>query len=763
LIRSLQLILSALSAFRPAILVLEDLHWADGASVEVMAEALTAIGDRKALVLATHRPTWTAPWAGREENEILALAPLGDGDAVGLARSILGGAELEPELELQVTERAGGNPFFVEELLRSLQETEALQVRDGRIGLVSGAADKLPSTLTELLLARLDQLDRASRSTAQHGSVIGRSFAVPLLARIVEGDETTLRAPLQTLERAEIAFPRQSGEDEYVFKHATVREVAYNTLLLRRRQSLHAATARAIIDLYPVEDHVDVIAYHYEKTREHEAAAEWLERSADRAAAAFANDVAIERYGETRRRQDLVGAAPGARARVDEKLGHILRVVGRYEEALKALDAAVEGYRESGNAESVRRVTAEIGRVHRAQGTADEGIARIKQVLDADPHSAPSSGVAALYVVLARLYFNVGKYQEDFDAASRGAELANLAADTRTLAEAEMVRGGALYYLRRIQDALQAMEAAIPLAEEAGDLEVLSILLGNTSVIYRDAGELERSLEHQERSAHITDQTGDFANHAFALMCMGEITFLLGEWDRAETYLERSRALVGSLGPSWFSSHPVLQLGRIKMARGDFDAAAALIDEGLSIAAGGNSHQAIILGNIFLAEMELLQDRPQAAVERLSEFLGPEDMEKDDSTLSVALLFLAWAHLECGNLDEAELYAQLAVTRLTEENAVTELLLAQRVAGMVSAAQGRRERAEATFEETVALARKVRFVQAEACILYEYGMTRLREGRREDALPLLEESLRLFRELGAHPYVERAERELLSV
>lgn len=762
LVRSLQLLLAALAGFRPAIILLEDLHWVDSASVEVLDAVLPALGDRQAIVLATQRPGRPFPWEGRLETTTLRLEPLGGTDAITLARVILGGAQLDEELSRQITERAGGNPFFVEELLRNLQETGALDTRADPLRLKPGAAENLPATLTELLMARLDQLDRRSRSTAQLGSVIGRTFAVPLLAAVAGENESRLQEPLDNLEHAEIALPRHNAEQEYVFKHATIREVAYDALLLRRRRALHLATAQAVIRLYPADEYVDVIAYHFSQTTEHADAAHWLERSGDRAASVFANQQAIEQYRQVRERQELIDAPPAARAQVEEKLGRILRVVGQYDEALAPLDAAVEGFRRAGDVEAERRVTAEIGRLHRARGTPAEGIARITVLLEAQQDSQPTSGLAALNVVLARLYYNLGKYDEDFKAASRGAELASGAGDPRVLAEAEMARGTALYHLRRIDDALGVLENAIPLAETVGDFEVLSILLANISVVYRDAGQLERSLHHQEHSARVSERTGDLAHQAFALYAMGEVTFVLGDWDAAEGFLQRALTISRSLGASAFSSDPPLQLGRIKVARGDFDAATAVIDEGMSIAREGDYHSSLLLAHCFLAEMEIVQGNPNAAVRRLAEVLTPEDIEREDSIVSLALMFWAWAHVESGNLTDADRYAQLAIKRLTEENSVIELLTARRVDGMIAAARGEYERAAATFDEILDAARTIPYPYAEAYALYEYAMMDLGRGNRDDAMPRLGEALRIFQKLGARPNIDQIQRALTS-
>ncbi len=760
LIRSLQLLLSASSSYRPAVVVLEDLHWVDQASVEVLDAVLPALRERQAMVLATHRPGRTLPWEERDGHDGLPLEPLDGADALTLARAIVGHKNLDPALERQVTDRAGGNPFFVEELLRNMQESGALHERDGRLYLVPGAAEHLPSTLTELLLARLDQLDRASRSTAQLGSVIGRAFAVPVLSRIAEQSVERLQTPLNELERAEIAFPQNNSEQEYAFKHATIREVAYNALLLRRRRMLHAAAARAIIHLYPVEEQVDIIAYHFSQTREHAEAAHWLERSADRAASVFANGEAVERYREVLRRQDLIGASPADRSRVDEKLGRILRVVGEYDAALEVLDAALIAFEADGDPEGLRRVMAEIGRVHRARATADEGIERLNAFLAEQKETAPSSGLAALYVALARLYFSTSRYQEDFDAASRGSELAQIVGDIRVQAEAEMVRSPALYYLRGVEESLRIMEEAIPLAEAASDFEVLSILLSNASVIYRDTGQLERSLQLQERSVHITERTGDFANHAFALVAMGEITFLLGDWETALGYLRRAKDTVEAHGTSWFASYPPLQLGRVEVERGNFGIAAKYIGDAIALARGGQDAQPLILGPCFLAQMDLLQGNPESAVGRLQALLDSDGAEKEHSTMTVAYFYAAEAYLGCGNVAEAARLADLSIERLTEEKAVVELPIARRVAGMVAAAGGEYDRAAGIFADVAEAARAIKLPHAEACALYEHGLLCARTGDRMEGQRLLEDSLKIFTRLGARPYIERTRRAL---
>jgi predicted ATPase len=186
-----------------------------------------------------------------------------------------------------------------------------------------------------LLLARLDRLESQARQVAQMASVIGRSFAVRLLAGLAGQAEPELAGPLATLQRAEIVFPHLSAELEYLFKHATIQEAAYSTLLLRRRQTLHAKVARLIAALYPGEDQAELIAYHFARSQEQAEAAQWLERAGDRAASMGANQAAIDHYAAAREQVVALGhgTAPDGRevlARLDERLGDVRLLTGAH-------------------------------------------------------------------------------------------------------------------------------------------------------------------------------------------------------------------------------------------------------------------------------------------------------------------------------------------------------------------------------------------------------------------------------------------------
>ena len=348
LVRMLQRVLEALSARGPTILVLQDLHWIDTASEEILGRLVLGFPSLRLLALVARREGWSAPWNDLGWPERIALRRLPEEDASALASTVMGNARLSSEVVSYLAERAGGNPFFVEELSRFLKESGGLHRHDECLYLVPDVTQGLPATLAEVLQARLDHLDAPAKALAQVASVIGRTFAIRLLAEVVGDDQSTLEQPLRALQQAEIAFPRgyPSGASsvglEYSFKHVTLSEVAYNTLVRKRRQDLHLKTARAIAALYRSDEYIETIAYHYFRTDAESEAAEWFEKAGDRAAGIYANDSAEVHY---RNAIDRLAKSDGGDGlpRVREKLADLLLARSSYDQALGLYQEALAG------------------------------------------------------------------------------------------------------------------------------------------------------------------------------------------------------------------------------------------------------------------------------------------------------------------------------------------------------------------------------------------------------------------------------------
>jgi predicted ATPase/class 3 adenylate cyclase len=738
LIRSLRAVLGAVSERAPTVVVLEDLHWLDNASTDVLTEVLADVLGSRILVLAAQRPGWSAPWNEWGWPERLTLRPLGERESATLAAAVLGGVPLSLDLERHVSERAGGNPFFVEEMLRALEETGRLEPRNGQIHLMPGAADTLPSTLTEVLLARLDRLEGETKHTAQVASVIGRSFAVQLLAEVVGKAVELLEESLSQLQRAEIAFPRRNPDLEYVFKHVSMRDVAYHTLVQRRRQELHQQTARAIAALYPSDEYAEMIAYHYSKTDAPEAA-EWLERAGDRAAAVYANDEAIGHYTEALRRLERRQVDNRTLARLEEKLGSVLYTAGLYDQALEHLGRAAETARTERDLDMAGRVTAVSGMAHRYRGTPEAGIELVSPMIDLLAWSGPSKALAALHLALANLTFLLGRYREQQSAAERAAEIARAIGNDRLLAEAEERRGLAVALLGSPEEGLRIIAGALPLIEAGGDLVTLGRAALNAGEAAKTAGDMRAAREYTERAIDVAEHVGNPDQTTFCLANLGDILLVLGDWTAADGVLERALTLARE-NPVFGVFNALQIAGKRAVYSGNWDEASRLLADGLDAAKANRDRFGMEFVETCLAEFDLMRGHPNEAVARLQPLV-----EEEDASLGLLLPIFAWALAEAGKLQEAEATAARALqrTRGQEPLYLAEALHAQ---GIVLLRLARKAEAAEALEEGLEVARSLPYPYAEARMLELLGRA--------------DEALAIFRRLGAAKDIERLERAI---
>jgi predicted ATPase len=252
------------AAKQPVLMTAEDAHWFDPTSLELFDRIVDRIDRLPVLLVTTFRPEFAPPWAGRPHVTLLALDRLRRDESALLIDHVSGGLPLPTEVQAHILAKTEGVPLFVEELTKAVLESGLVREADGRYELVGSLPLAIPSTLQDSLLARLDR-SAPVKEIAQIGAVIGREFGYDLLSATAEMDPPRLRSALDELVHAELAFCRGKPPDAvYIFKHALVRDAAYESLLKRRRQQLHCRIATVLRERFPerVEAEPEVLADH---------------------------------------------------------------------------------------------------------------------------------------------------------------------------------------------------------------------------------------------------------------------------------------------------------------------------------------------------------------------------------------------------------------------------------------------------------------------------------------------------------------------
>jgi class 3 adenylate cyclase len=269
-----------LAAQQPVIMVLEDAHWADPSTLEVFAGLLERIEPIRVLLVITYRPEFNAPWLGHSRVTALRLSRLSRKETASLAEQV-SGKPLPAEVLDQILDKTDGVPLFVEELTKAVLESGLLHDA-GDHYIVPGALPPLaiPSTLHDSLMARLDRLAPV-RDLIQLGAVIGREFAHKMLAMLTPLSGTQLEAALEQLVVSELVYRRGAESDAvYVFKHALVQEVAYESILHSRRRQLHARVATILEgEAQLAQSDPGFLALQFDRAGLIEKAVEWYMRA----------------------------------------------------------------------------------------------------------------------------------------------------------------------------------------------------------------------------------------------------------------------------------------------------------------------------------------------------------------------------------------------------------------------------------------------------------------------------------------------------
>lgn len=756
-------------AERPVALLLDDLHHADSASVDLLAHLCRHTRPDRVLLVGTYRDVEVGPEhalrkAVRELDrellvEKLEVRRLGREETAALISDRLNGAEVPEEFSGLVFDRTGGNPFFTVEVLKSLIERGDPFLSEGRWFRKDIQDLAAPESVSEAILERVSRLQPQTRQALEEASVLGQVFGFEDLMALVRLGEEDAEEALEEAEASGLIWAAK--EVRYTFDHALTQQTLYAGLSPARRNRLHRAAGEGMERLGEKvrRKRAAEISRHFAQGSSPERALLYALLAGEEAEAGSAPGEAERQYRAALVLAEEIGDDLSA-AEALERLGGLLATTVRYDEALVALERASDINRARKNPEGASRVEVRIAHVHFRQGTKDEGAARLSAYLTALDKPGASEGarraMAALYCALARVYFARRRYAESLDAARRAASLSREVEAIGLLADAEMSRGTTLLWLDAPDEGVKALEEAVLLAEDSNALDALGTALVLLHMAYMVRGEFDRSRGHAERGAVIAKKTGDTDLLAFHTANLGLQLFYLGNWQEAQGYLERAVELERSTQLSLLSSQSHSYLGVLYKARGAWEDASHCFSEAAALAREADATGQLRYAECRLAEMDVLQGRPIEAIARLQPRASDLQWLYDVLLLSI----LAEAYADMGDAAKAEEVVDLAEARARLMHNRVDGLEASHVRAKILTMQGNRKEASAALEEALSWARSMPYPYAEAKLSREYGMLHLRQGEPRRAWERLHAALEVFRWLGAKKDAEQTRRTL---
>jgi class 3 adenylate cyclase/tetratricopeptide (TPR) repeat protein len=520
-------------ADEPLVLVLEDCHWIDALSRDLLEVLARATSTLPVLIVLAYRPAAEVGGGlGLERLPHFAeieLSELEAPEAEQLIRMrlepVLGDAEPPHALVELVTTRSQGNPFYIEELLNYVQG-QGVDFADER----SLAGLEMPESLHSLVLSRIDTLTEEPRRTLKVASVMGRTFFARALPAVYPdvGSVGEVREHLATLQTADLVRLDREDEEAYIFKHVVTRDVAYESMPFALRSLLHESAGEYLETSEPdaIERNLDLLAHHYWHSRNDDKKREYLVRAGDAAKARFANAAAVD-YLE--RVSPLLEGHE--RWRVTRTLGEVRELAGDWTGAEEAYRDALAFARDAADVDSVGWAETSIADLARKRGDYDEAVTWLEAAKAHFEETGDRSGVGRVLHIGGSL------------AAMRG-DLAN---------------------------GREQMEASIAIRRELDDKAALGALLSNLAIVVEYEGDFERSVELHEEGLALRVEAGDAAGVAVSTMNLGVMLAAVGRTDEGRARQEEALSLRREIGDPQGIALAEHNLGLLTRSLGEYD------------------------------------------------------------------------------------------------------------------------------------------------------------------------------------------------
>ena len=750
---------------RPLVLVFEDLHWMDDASARLLEHLLTLIHRAPILVIGLSRPEpeSAGEWLGEVARQKYAdryteirLSPLGAEASRSMVENLLAEADLLDPMRRSILSRAGGNPFFLEEIVRSLIEIGAI-AQEPEIGRWRATelseSLQLPDTIQGVIMARVDRLADEVKGVLRTASVVGRNFLYRVLQAVAEM-ELNLDQSLVILESVDLIRTKQHlPELEYIFKHALAQETVYESILLQTRRGLHKQVAQTIENLFAdrLEEFYGLLAYHYARAETWEQALNYLLKAGDRAGQLAADGEALTHYRQALSTYEQAFGDrwdPYQRAVLARKMGQAFFRRGEHEQALENLKQALSlldkpipestwGIRLGILVEGVKQIILRLapGLLRRAGGP--------------DQHHVEVECITAyeslLWIDLTR---KPERFMLDTLLALNLAEQIN---HTERIIYGSTFFGGAFVFVGLYGLADRYAQYALALAEELDQPGLMGDVYHVQAASAAWKGQSEKAIEIGGLAVNLLRETGSIHDWGNANLVVNEATVHIGRYDSVIPVADEMIKVGQESGDLQVLAWGHSLRGLVERYTGDPEVSIAAYQKFVEIANQVQDYVSQVEGKAMIAHNYLLMDQVEPALASLNEAerIFQEHKVRGNRFLSKIRIGFAWAHLLAAEDATGEKRKYHLVRAARECKGARKVVRrfnrhaaeAYRLQGTCDWLRGRERQARRWWEKSLAL--------AENGQPYELAMTYWEMGKRLGDATFTKRSKEILEEIGA--------------
>jgi len=564
------------SEVRPLVMAFEDLQWLDKGSEELAKYMLDSIPAARVLLIFTYRPDYVHTWGGRSYHSQVTLNRLSNRESLAMATNILGTENLERMLEELILDKTEGIPFFIEEFIKSLKDLGMIERKDIVYCLAKDIANMtIPSTIQDVVMARVDSLPDAAKAVLQTGSVIEREFSYGLIKRIMGMPEQELLSHLSALRDAELLYERGIyPQSSYIFKHALTREVVYDSILKTTRKRLHDEIGNAIEEIHKdnLNEYYGVLAQHFIAGGNYDKAAEYCMLAGIKAMKTASFNDAIT-YAQ--KRVSCIEKLPQTED-VLRKMVDARTALGLYFTSINHLIEAKEA---------------------------------VEPVVDLALKLGYKTGICQTYTILGWYSWWA---EEDYPRAHRyltdALRIAEELNDILSLLSANWLLGMVLSGNCEYEKASYHLGKALDIAKAGNSLWALTVIKSQIAgFVYDLQGKINEGFRETSEAVQIAEESGDIHSKAYGYTFHGLSYYCKGSLVEAEEYLVKGIAFGERIndpgtqgGCCVFLGETYLNMGKHVQAREFFQKAISLLEQHRILPSWAN------LGRLGLALVKIL-------------------------------------------------------------------------------------------------------------------------------------------------------------
>ncbi len=585
---------------QPLIIEMEDGHWLDTSSNEILKELVREMPNYPYVIYVTSRfaddgtanTLIDAQYLKQQgvDEKIIMLPSLPPKAIASFAEKMLGG-EINKSFYELLLRASNSNPFYLEQILKYFIESKLIHKEKGKWA-IKDKSIQLSTSINAILTARIDRLSSLVKETVKAAAVIGLEFEVPVLSAVMEEQkyfETQkenhtglLRDQIQKAEQVQIW--RAMNELRYIFRHALLREAVYGMQLHTRLKQLHRLIAEAIERLYPktIAGRYTDLAFHYENGGVKDKTIYYLKKAADYARENFQNKTALKHYNKLleklKEEQDLFKIV-----KILIRKGQVLRLIGKWEESKAAFQEALVEAEALGDKLLVARAYNNLGNLQILKGAYQDAHTSLNRATLLFEELEDQKGIIKVFGYIGELNFRQGKYDEAKAYFEKSLHINESLATPLNLSN--IVSNLALTYMNKgeFDKGISVQEKQMELAKKWNDKKGLATLYTNTGIILLEKGSYGKALLHLEQGLNLTEELGDRLLNSICIGCMGSVYQRQGEYKKAMEYFQRDLEICEELGDKQGIAIALGLIGDLLSIQGDFHKAIEYLQKNLML------------------------------------------------------------------------------------------------------------------------------------------------------------------------------------